>query len=244
MNARRVFYALLLAAVAALAAVGLTYLKAPQTPETHILSGIATSTGSFEYTEDHPYYTVDIVYPETHNQNEQTIIETALKSTADDFAQNIDGLDPSVMPSLAQGYKLALNIDYARYAGARATTSYLFTVYEDTGGAHPNTFFTTFVFDARGQQLALKDLLGRNPQWLEELSLRASDDIVAQMKKRLGQDDVTGAIFADGLAPKEENFQTFIIDKEDLLIEIPPYQVAPYAAGSFEVRLSLSDLDH
>ena len=100
----------------------------------------------------------------------------------------------------------------------------------------------TFVFDKDGNKVALGQLFPNNPNWLEELSLVVSNDVVAQMKQRTGLDDITGSVFAEGLATKEENFQNFVIDGDMLVVEIPPYQVAAYAAGSFEVRTPLKGL--
>lgn len=259
MNTKQVLWAAGIVVVLGLAAWGLGSIKVPQPGAgkqaiTHVLAGAATTTAAgagFAYTEDHPYYTVSIVYPDTGNQAEQTAIETALKAELDEYAQNVADLDPSMMPSLAQGYKLALDATYQKYAGAGNTTSYLFTLYEDTGGAHPNSYFKTFVFNAQGSPVALADVLSKNPNWLEELSLLVSQDVTKQVAGRLGSSapqgaegpDVTGAIFAEGLAPKAENFENFVIDGSTLVIEIPPYQVAAYAMGSFEVRIPLSEID-
>ncbi len=85
----------------------------------------------------------------------------------------------------------------------------------------------------QGNQLVIADLFQPGSNWLEELSLLVSNDVVSQVKQRLGIDDTTGAIFPEGLSPNEENFQNFAVDGTSLLIELPPYQVAAYAAGSF-----------
>ncbi len=194
-----------------------------------------------EFNEEGPYSTIKVEYPATSPAARATI-EAALKTEIDNFKQNIQGLDATIMPSLA-GRKLAFAAEYKEYSGAD-TTSYWYTVYEDTGGAHPNAYFKTFVFDKSGARLELGDVLKNNPNWLEELSLLVSGDVVAQYKVRTQVDDPTGAIFGEGLAPKAENFQNWFIDGDTLVIEIPPYQVAAYAVGSFEVRISLSDINH
>ena len=56
--------------------------------------------------------------------------------------------------------------------------------------------------------------------------------------------DLTWSAWAQaaGLAPTVENYSTFAVDGDTLLIELPPYQVAAYAAGSFEVRVPLKDI--
>lgn len=232
MNSTRIINVILVAVVVGLIAWGLTLIKVPQ-------PAAPQEVKAGEYTESGAYYDIKVAYPAAP-ASERAIIESSLQADVADFKQSVSGLDPTVMPSLAD-HKLAFDAEFKTYT-TPAYTSYFYTIYEDTGGAHPNGFFKTFVFDQSGRQVGLKDILGKNPQWLEELSLLVSNDVVAQLKQRLGQTDVTGAIFAEGLAPKEENFQTFVIDGGDLLIEIPPYQVAAYAAGTFEVRIKLSDI--
>ncbi len=174
---------------------------------------------------------------------ERAAIETSLAQDVADFRQSTDGLDATVLPSLADGHKLMFTAEYKAYTGAD-TASYFYTIYEDTGGAHPNAYFKTFVFDAQGTRLALADVLKNNPNWLQELSLLVSNDVVKQYKERAQVDDTTGLIYDEGLAPKEENFQNWYLDGDTLVIEIPPYQVAAYVLGSFEVRIPLADINH
>jgi hypothetical protein len=213
--------------------------------EVHILSGVATSSG-LEYSESHPYYTVDLVYPETGNQQEQTAIEQMLKQELDDFSKNVADSDPAIQPSLAEGYKLSLSTQFQRFSGAGNTTSYLFTLNEDTGGAHPNYSFRTFVFDSTGKELSLSDLFQSatsNPHadYLNQIAGIATVDVTEQMRTRLGGDPA-GSIFTDGLAPSNENYQDWVLDGNSLHFYFPPYQVAAYAAGDFDVTIPLSKL--
>lgn len=193
-----------------------------------------------EFTEETEYTSIEVAYPAAIGPV-RAFIEAAMGKVVADFRQNTAGLDATVMPSL-EGRKLALVAEYKAYTGAYNTTSYAYTVYEDTGGAHPNGYFKTFVFDENGKILSLADMYAPNPNGLEELSLLVSNAVVAEMKQRTGQDDVTGSLFAEGLSPKEDNFQNFYLDGDTLVILIPPYQVAAYAVGSFEVRIPLTDI--
>jgi len=220
----------------------------PTATPTNILGGTATTSGDLEYTESHPYYRVSLLYPAATplvgqaDLHARQYIEEALKDELNDYSDTVKDLTPDILPPLGSGYQLELVATYQKYQG-HGTVSYFYTIFWDSGGAHPNTFFKTFVFDQNGKAMSLADILGANPNWLTELSLVVSNDVVAQMKQRLGQDDVTGAIFADGLAPKEDNFADWFIDGDTLVVEIPPYQVAAYALGSFEVRIPLSSLN-
>ena len=226
-----------------------------------ILSGVATSTG-LEHLEDTDLYHIDITYP-AHmplqagaDAQARATVEQGLADLVAQFKQdgnfaNLTSQDIAYQ-NITPDHKYALIADYKAFTStSTAAASYLFTVYEDTLGAHPNGYFKTFVFDQNGNQLSLAQVLGNNPNWLEELSLLVSDNVVAQIKQRLGSSlpqgpegpDATGVVYQEGLSPNEDNFSNFVVDGSDLVIEIPPYQVAAYAMGSFEVRVPLSAIN-
>lgn len=220
---------------------------------THLLKGEQVGEGNlYHYSEKGTGYEISVQYP-GHiplnggvdvMQSAQTTLETDLMAQVAEFKSfSAEALTPQEIAHLEElGTHYTLSMEYKDY-GSPKYVSYWYTIFQDTGGAHPNTYFKTYVFDGRtGVQVRLADLFDPSTNWLEELSLVVSNDVVRQMKERLGQDDVTGAIFAEGLAAKEENFQNFYIDNDTFVLEIPPYQVAAYAMGSFEVRIPMSEL--
>ena len=184
------------------------------------------------FSEDAQYSTIKVQYP-TAPANERATMEAEMGKLVADFKQNVDGLDATVLPSLADGHKLTFTAEYKQYSSAD-TSSYLYTVFEDTGGAHPNTYFKTFVFDKDGTQVGIKDVVGPD---LTKLSQLVTADVTAQVKQRLEGAEVGDSIFPEGLTPTENNYSNFVIDGDTLVIEIPPYQVAAYVMGSFEVRI-------
>ncbi len=204
------------------------------------------------YTEEGPYMSIMVQYPEAP-LGVRTQIERGMGEVVNTFKANasVDTLTPEDIELFGLGdtRKFALGAEYKRF-DAPGYTSYAYLIYEDMLGAHPNVYFRTFVFDTEGNMVTLSQLLGSNPQWLEELSLEASTQVVAEVKTRFAESlpqgeegpDATGAIFDEGLAPVEDNFKNFVIDGEELVILIPPYQVAAYAAGMFEIRVPLAGL--
>lgn len=253
MNSTRIINIVLIVVALVAIAWGVSLIKVsePVPPMQHVLEGQLTAAGDYRYSENTDYYTIDVDYPATTTLSgaadvkARTTIEQALADHIAQFKQdgNFANLTPQdiEIQGLGPDRKYALGMTYTVYASP-AYASYVYLIYEDTLGAHPNAYFLTFVFDKNGNQVGIKDILASNPNGLQELSLLVSNDVTAQMKTRLGMDDVTGAIFAEGLAPTEENFSNFAIDGDTLLIEIPPYQVAAYAMGSFEVRIKLKDI--
>jgi hypothetical protein len=198
----------------------------------------ATATSTPPYHEETEFYTIDAEYP----PGAPAAVKADLDRRIQAFKVQVqEALIPDEQARLREaGMQYALKFEYQAFASAYM--SYLYTAYEDMGGAHPNGYFVTYVFDPAGAPVQLADLFRADTNWLEELSLIVSSRVVAELKTRLKQDDVSGAIFEEGLAPKVENFSNFILDGDQLVIFIAPYQVASYAAGAFEIRIRESEL--
>ena len=136
-----------------------------------------------------------------------------------------------------QGRRYSLTVAYL-FGTSENTLSYIFTIYEDTGGAHGNTFFKTFTFDTRtGAVLSLADLFTPGSDYLATLSQIS--------RSRLP--DIIGApadftAIKDGTTPEAKNFQNFFFDGTDFVVLFPPYQVAAYAAGPQTLRIQKSQL--
>ncbi|MEK7108977.1 MAG: RsiV family protein, partial [Patescibacteria group bacterium] len=146
-----------------------------------------------------------------------------------------------------KGFQYAFSVRYEEFPKTQTSAhynSFLYSIYQDTGGAHPNGYFVTFVFDQfkpTGVPLKLSDLFKPGADYLARLSQAATPQVRQQVSERLGSDAVP-AIFDEGLKPAEENFQNFTVDGDSLHIFFPPYQVAPYAAGTFDITIPLSSL--
>jgi hypothetical protein len=226
-------------------------IAAPVAGETHVLQGTKTANGDYQYTEDKDYYTIAASYPaQTPLEGEADIkaraaIEQGLADEIANFKQN-SGLDTlTAEDARIQGLdgtrKYALDLEYKAYQST-SSVSYVYTVYADTLGAHPNGYYLTFVFDQEGNQAQLSDLFMPGSDYLARLSAETIKQVTAQLQAKAGQQNVADSLFKEGLTPKDENFQNFALDGDTLVLFIPPYQAAAYAAGSFEVRIPMSNL--
>ena len=138
---------------------------------------------------------------------------------------------------LSQSRKETLEIKYL-IASSPRTVSYIFTTYEDTLGAHGNTFFRTFTFDtSTGALLSLADLFAPGSDYLSRLSSISR----AELPAIIGDSAATSFI-ASGTTPSDKNFENFFLDNASLVILFPPYQVAPYSAGPQTLRIKAADL--
>lgn len=199
------------------------------------------------YTEHAKYYDIVAAYatstPLTGAKDAaaRSLMYGFVRDTINEFRangnfENLTAEDIRMM-GFDQGRKETLQISY-RVTLAPKTVSYVFTIYEDTLGAHGNSYFRTFTFDlTTGRALALADLFLPQAAYLDRLSSLS----------RAGLPAVIGE-FADtayiqrGTAPQAENFEDFYLEKGTFVLLFEPYQVAPYAAGSQMLRIPRSEL--
>lgn len=218
------------------------------------LPATLTEAGDRQYKEDTQYYTITATYPnktplalrtEAARGAEEKALET-IESTIEGLVQEFKNTINTNLLSqeekdrfVSEGHKYTLDIGYHAYSSA-FFISYEFDIVTDTGGAHPNAFYTTLVFDLEGNTVSLPDLF-TSEVYLTRISEEANKQVMGQLTARTGE-DTTNTIIAEGLAPREENFLNFVIDGDRLRIFISPYQAAAYAAGSFEVEIPLAQL--
>lgn len=135
------------------------------------------------------------------------------------------------------GRKETLQIAYL-IASSPHTVSYIFTIYEDTLGAHGNTSFRTFTFDTTtGAELSLSDIFmpgSPYPNTLSSLSRAKLPNIIGEF--------ADAAFIKDGTMPNTTNFQNFFFDNQDFVLLFAPYDVAAYAAGPQTLRIPLTEL--
>jgi hypothetical protein len=132
----------------------------------------------------------------------------------------------------------ALEISYHTPYADKNLISLLVWTYQFTGGAHGNSFSTTFNYDlSSGRMLKLDDLFQPNSNHLRLIS----DYCLKTLTKELGA--VADANWLkEGAGPKAENFKSWNITPDGLQITFDAYQVAAYAFGPQEVIVPYSVL--
>lgn len=229
-------------------AVGWLYIQSQQAvPHT------VTAAGDRQIKEDTQFYTIQAAYPDSTrlstrtdsssaaNARAEAAIEREITSTVDAFKKTTaDALtDDEKSRLVSSSIKYALNIAYHEF-NSGSFVSYEFDIFQDTGGAHPTNLYKTMMFDLQGNQVALADLFTPGSGYLQKISDEAKKQVAAQIAARAGA-SATSTVIAEGLAPRAENFSNVVDSDGTLVFLIPPYQAAAYAAGSFEVRIPLSD---
>ncbi len=208
-------------------------------------TSVATSTASstpqkLSITEHAKYYDIDASYPSSAGLPGQTDAQAVtfmkgfVQNTIDAFKEsgNFNNLTAKdIQAEMLDLHSYSLSIDYDVYHGVR-TISYVYTIEEDTGGAHPNTYYRTFTFDtSTGESLGLGGIFVNGTKYLNIISTQARADLPAITNKISGHSVDTASI-TNGTQPEEDSFQNFAMDGNTLRIIFPPYQVGPYSLGT------------
>ncbi len=116
------------------------------------------------------------------------------------------------------------------HVGKRILSLRLFR-YEYSGGAHGSHLVVTRNYDLKaGREIKLADLFRPGTPWLKRLSTLSREYLGGRLS------------WADGIAPKEKNFEAFLIKPEGLGLIFQTYQIAPYAAGIAEITIPWREL--
>ena len=224
----------------------------------------ATTTTSAELqetlgsiTENSQYYQIQVSYPTS----------TPLKATAGDaadaaaiakFKTDMDSIvssfkkntDPSQIPDavkkdmgLGTSRKFALQSSYIA-TSSPAVLSYIFQVFADSAGAHPDTGVVIENFDTKtGAHLALADLFA-NPNFLTTLQNKSRAALTTQIAAAENRpaSEIDKNMLNSGTEAKAENYQLWYLANGSLVIVFPLYQVAPYVDGIQTVSIPTNDL--
>ncbi|HEX8591265.1 MAG TPA: RsiV family protein [Candidatus Paceibacterota bacterium] len=213
----------------------------------------ATTTPPIVLTDSGRYHDAEATYPSVTPLAQSAGAEAdagavaLMKSFVENAMGGFEERAEEQMPELASiagGQKYALDIDYSLYESPK-TISYVYIIYENTLGAHPNAYYRTFTFDrATGENIHLDELFAPGTSYLERLSARARAELPAIMAKRAETtpDQIDAEYINSGTQPMGDSFNNFAIDGTTLRLIFPPYQVGPYAYGTIEAPIPLSDL--
>jgi hypothetical protein len=197
-----------------------------------------------EITESLRHAKIDVAYPRLEGFADaaaQTVfnqlVHDRVTARVDRFKEYLLDAEQDWDPSFRPWY---LYGDYKVYPGAYGRFSVVFAGGEDTGGAHPNPYQETLVFDlANRKALSLEDVFTSGTDYVSFLSQKS----LAELRRRNAAQTFTDERWLmEGAGPDEQNFQTFYLSDAGLVIVFTAYQVAPYAAGPSEVLIPYADM--
>ncbi len=207
------------------------YSYAPRAPEVPVPSTNGADAATADQmqtniiTDSTATYTIDARYP----QFGISAVDAKIKAVVDKAVAEFKTYPANPPDSAVQQNEFTSSFSDV-YVG-EDVVSVALVISEYTGGAHPNTVIIGVnVNRASGQELTLTDALALIGKSLEEVATQS----LAELKATLGED----VIFADGAAPKPENYGTFLVSKDRVTFVFNNYQVAPYASGQQKVWFS------
>ncbi len=159
------------------------------------------------------------------------VTSTTIDKIRQDFTNGINSSPATPDPNFAPSF---LQTDYSITHGTNGLISVLYKVsYYVSGAAHPNQYAVSQNLDiANARVLQLADLFQPGANYLRALSDYCLQDLTR--RKVLEWD--TGAL------PVAENYRTWNITPDGLLISFDPYEVASYALGPQSVTIPYTEL--
>lgn len=125
-------------------------------------------------------------------------------------------------------------------ASSSDSVSYLYDIYNFTGGAHGGSVKRVFSFDLNGNK---KEIKISDASITKVLPLIRTD-IKKQIMEgaQLKESEVDTKWINDGTAVKKENYSTYWYDGDNVVFYFGQYQVGPYVMGDFEVKIPRKSL--
>jgi len=206
------------------------FLKREETSKTREVVHFQEENLEKKITEELEHYQLRVYYPITSYPILNQEIDTKIKNHIASFKKEVSCIQNSF------NQPCSLDILYREFQ-TDSYISYVFTIFQDTKGAHPISFYDTVSYNTKTNQIVtIENLLEENPKFLEIVSKNVREQLSKNSKI------VSYDMMMEGTLPKVENFKTFAITEEGYLFFFSPYQVAPYSSGKFQVLVPYSIL--
>lgn len=181
--------------------------------------------------DDNEKYKIDIYYPQTNYDTLNMKIKSDIQNIVNDFKNSLNN-------ETDWQYVLEISFNYYEYENY---ISFVFNVFSQTGGAHPNTRVFTVNYDIKNDKIIdITELTKMYTNILEIFSKTSYESLKDNDKiLQYGNEDM----FKRGLEERIENFRNFVFDKNGIVLFFNPYDIAPYVAGSFVVKVPYDKLD-
>ncbi len=185
-----------------------------------------------------PNYILKVKEPQIEgSQDERTAhfnreVDYQVHELIDGFKKDLQSL-PTPPPGVEWG-RNSLDVDYAITNGDKGLISALFTVSIYTAGAaHPFPSSMVLTYDLRQDRtLALTDLFKPDANYLDVIAHYCKEDLQKQGMLE----------FPEGTTAELNNFKSWNVQPDGLLITFDPAQVMPYVAGYQKVLIPFDAL--
>jgi len=178
--------------------------------------------------EEQENYLINVTYPSTNNEFITEDIKNLIQTRIDNFKKIISEPSPN-------SQKMTLSINYGIIFNQEEILSIKFEEESYTGGAHPGHIIFTKNYSIPENIEISFDSVITAESILKDISIFALDYFQKQKFEH--------KLFLEGLAPKIENYKTFALTNDSIIFYFNEYQIAPYSAGSFELKIPYEILE-
>ena len=172
---------------------------------------------------------IKVYYPETNYKLLNESISNYINSNLEEFKKEVSVINKDEI-DFKFNYDITFNsYEYNDYISIVLDITYY------TGGAHPIEIIKSFNYNIKGNKMVtIEDLTNMNENILSILSERTYKILSKHERIEKYSDE---NFLTNGTSANIKNFSEFAFTKDGLIIFFNKYQVAPYVAGSFEVKL-------
>lgn len=192
------------------------------------------------YEEKTVNYEIEVEYPVIGNQIADDVMKSELDSLVKEYQKTFRAYDRDPNIEITMPYQFLVEVDTIE--NFKDIQSVKLSAYEFTGGAHGMPSFLVYVFHKdTGARLAFESVFADPQTALEEISVLVQIDLKKQLEvKQMFVDEFLN----EGSVPIASNYRFWILEREGIRFFFPPYQVAPYSAGTLEVLVDWKDIKH
>ncbi|HVW71677.1 MAG TPA: RsiV family protein [Candidatus Paceibacterota bacterium] len=226
----------------------------PENPGQATSTPIGNATGPAHITESAEFYTVDTQYPsetvlaglpDSADVNAVALMKQWEMDSITEYKKSWTNLGADFEQHLRDEHlKGSFTITYETHQSPH-TVTYVYTIFSDTLGAHPNTTYKTFTFDTtNGQNLSLAMLFNPGTNYLKWFSdySRAQLPAMIAAREQVDVSQVDQSMLNAGTTADAANFADFYLDGSNVVILFPPYAIGPYVLGSTQLVIPASQI--
>ncbi len=191
--------------------------------------------GDVHISEETAGFVITLAYPVLCSSDATRILRDHVTHALAEFKLEFPEHDLTEFP-----HKYEMIVQYKTWsAGNGRLASVKLHTMAYTGGAHPNNWPETWVFDlVTGKPLTLADLFVKT----EDALIEIAPVVRTALKKTLGQMCLEDMLLP-GTTPTPDNYADFVLTDQGVTFFFAPYQVAPYAAGEQAVSIPYQQLE-
>lgn len=212
--------------------------------EQFVSPNIEFETRQIEEVNKEKFYNISVIYPEIMNIRGANLINQRIREFVEkeisDFKNEIFAPDKNIFLNHPSEYNIRYKITYSD----EKIISLCLIIYTYlSGAAHGLISYETINFDInRGSDINLSDIFIENSNYLERISEIVKEKIRKKVENEMKFTNLIEEWLDEGTAPKEENYSAWSISKDGIIFYFAPYQVGPYALGSFQILVPYNEI--